>query len=204
VTLCRDDIPEGALGTLLHRRSAWDIETNGLDWREARIDTCQVAAEDGTTFIVRFSAETPSPPRLTRVLQDASSLKLFHHATFDLSFMRHHWRVRASNVACTKIASKILQPSRADHSLKKILNDYLGITLMKDQRVRLSDWSVTELSAEQLRYASDDVRYLALLFEVLRRRLNTVSRWELAAAAFAFLPVNVELKMQGLVDVYAY
>lgn len=64
----------------------------------------------------------------------------------------------------TCIGSQLLWMSQSTyeppeiHKLKSIVKRFCGITLPKDQGS--SDWGVSELSAEQLAYALNDVRYL--------------------------------------------
>ncbi len=50
-------------------------------------------------------------------------LKVFHHAPFDLRWMMSHWQMQAASVACTEVASRLLNPDpdSASHSLKYLL-----------------------------------------------------------------------------------
>ena len=86
---------------------AWDIETTGLDWRTERIGTVQMQVED-LTYVVRVNGRTPH--RLKALMEDPSILKILHHAMFDLRFLAYHWDVTPAHVACTKIASKLVDP----------------------------------------------------------------------------------------------
>jgi ribonuclease D len=90
------------------RAVAWDIETSGLSWEQDTIGSCQVHVPNVVTLIVRVDGSVPD--RLASALGDPDVVKVFHHAMFDLRFMSHAWKVRPSSVACTKIASKLLQP----------------------------------------------------------------------------------------------
>ncbi|MFD4434124.1 ribonuclease D [Nocardia sp. NPDC058497] len=185
------------------RQVAWDIETSGLDWKKDRIATCQVAAQ-GEVAVVRFGDNLGRPTRLARLLEDPTVVKVFHHAPFDLRFMGFQWLVSPRSVACTKIASKILEPGldSGDHSLMQVLNRRLGIQISKEQQ--RSDWFAEQLTAAQLEYAAEDVRHLAALFEdeigeAKRRGLDG-----LLQRCFDFLPSRVELDILGAGDVYAY
>lgn len=179
---------------------AWDIETSGLNWKEDRIGTCQIYVPDSQVYIVRISS---TPPRqLEALLNDANVCKVFHHAMFDLRFMVYQWSVGAQNVACTKIASKILDPSEKDHSLNSILQRHLGVSL--DKGLRRSDWLIERLTQEQVKYAARDVLYLPQLLEKLQRTLMSCGRWCLAEACFTHLPVRVQLDILGCGDVFQY
>jgi ribonuclease D len=133
---------------------AFDIETSGFDWRTERIATVQVQVED-VTCVVRVNGRTPH--RLKTLIEDPSILKILHHAMFDLRFLAHHWGVVPAHVACTKIASKLVDPEIPckDHSLAPLVRRYLGLQL--DKSPQASDWT-GELSAAQLQYAANDVR----------------------------------------------
>ena len=87
-------------------RVAWDIETSGLDWRVDEIATCQLHVEGHRTEVVRLQGTNPA--RLSELIASPQVTKVFHHAMFDLRFMRFHWSVRPANVACTKMISKLV------------------------------------------------------------------------------------------------
>jgi len=112
---------------------AWDIETTGLDWRTDRIGTVQVQVGD-VTYVVRAGAYAPH--RLKALMEDPTILKILHHAMFDLRFLTYHWDVTPAHVACTKIASKLVDPQLPcqDHSLAPLVRRYLGIELDKSPR----------------------------------------------------------------------
>lgn len=197
----KGDIPPSAIenakrvGTI-----AWDIETTGLDWKKDLIGTCQVYIPEDKIYIINIDDE--SPVFLQLLLQDDKICKIFHYAPFDLRFMSYCWSVEPRNVACTKIASKILNPFRMDHSLKTILQDYLGVMITKD--MRLSNWLITELTHNQLAYAAADVFYLPRLFNELKYQLVNCNRWNLAEASFKYMPTRIKLDILGSNDVFDY
>ena len=180
---------------------AWDIETSGLDWRSDQIGLCQIVAADGPVFVVRPTWKKPE--RLLRLLHNGSVKKIFHHAMFDLRFMCHQWGAFPYNVACTKIASKLLDPKRElEHSLKDLLQRYLGVLISKAERT--SDWLTLDLTDAQLRYAATDVVHLIPLMEELERYLQKEKISGLAYSCFAHLPTRVYLDVLGYGDVYSY
>jgi ribonuclease D len=182
---------------------AWDLETSGLDPRMDTIAVCQLFTPRAGTQIVQVQG-SGIPERLRELLISDRVLKVFHHAAFDLRFMRHHWKAVAHNVACTKILSKIVHPEVEpnQHSLKSVAARYLGVELDKGQR--LSDWTKPDLSPEQLRYAARDVQFLLPLFERLmdEARFNGVS--DVVERTFNYLPTRVETDLRGCGDVFAY
>jgi ribonuclease D len=202
ISVHKRDIPRDYAG---HVKSAQvvgvDVETSGLDWHEDEIATIQLYAVGAPPVVVRIK-DAPQT-RILKLLADPSIKKIFHYAVFDLGFMFRSWGVVASNVACTKVASKLLdRPGQANHTLKYLTKRYLGVTLDKTQQV--SDWSDEELSEDQLRYAVNDVLYLADLLAKLEAELEAAGRLELAHAAFEHIPTRAQLDVLGYEDIYSY
>ncbi|WP_063061358.1 hypothetical protein [Nocardia sienata] len=181
---------------------AWDIETSGLDWRADRIATCQVAAGKAIA-VVRFSGRE-RPERLIGLLEDKAVMKVFHHAPFDLRFMSYQWRASPISVACTKVASKILDPQldNSEHSLMPILSRRLGIQISKAQQ--RSNWLAEELTAAQLDYAATDVRHLLSLLASELNEARQRGLEHLILQSFDYIPCRVALDLLGAGDVYAY
>lgn len=181
--------------------AAWDLETDGLDFRVHAIRTCQVYVPGVGTEIVKL---TPGqiPTRLADVLATERVFKVFHHAPFDLRFMRQHWLVRARNVGCTKVMSKVVSPQRETHSLAPLALDYLGIALDKSERT--SDWSAEELSESQVEYAANDVLHLLDLYRHLWKEALNIGVGDQVEQSFLYLPVRVETDLRDVGDVFAY
>ncbi|USQ80103.1 hypothetical protein NF556_00100 [Ornithinimicrobium faecis] len=203
VSVIRGDLSQEWLDAAVRvGRVAWDIETSGLDWRTDRIGTCQLGV-DGRVVVVVLDVEVP-PVRLGELLERHDVTKVFHHAPFDLRFMAHQWRVAPVNVACTKIASKILDPRAdpAEHSLMPVLRRHLSVHITKDQQV--SDWLAPNLTDDQVRYAAADVAHLLDLLDVLTARCEALGLHALLRASFEYLPSRVALDLHGSGDVYSY
>jgi ribonuclease D len=182
---------------------AWDIETTGLDWQTCRITMCQLYGKNLGVVLVRLE-EGVVPPNLCRLLANASVAKVFHHAPFDLGFMRHYWKVVAANVACTKVAAKTLHPDASSeaYSLRALVKSELGIGIDKTQR--LSDWSAPQLSSQQITYAMNDVVHLPALYATLCRQLADAERLPIYSKACAFLPTAVEYRLLGKENIFGY
>jgi ribonuclease D len=183
-------------------RLAWDIETSGLDWASEEIATCQLHSETaGTVLVQRISGV---PQRLRGLLADPEVLKVFHHAPFDLRFMTTHWDVRPGRVACTKVASRLLDPElpSEEHTLKRLLARHLGIEIDKSER--LSNWMASELTNRQLDYAATDVKHLLPLLAVLERELRIKCLDGIFTSCCEFLPTRVVLEVGRWPDVFAY
>jgi ribonuclease D len=184
-------------------RVAWDIETNGLDPKTARIGTCQLFTSEGGAFVVTGLA-SETPPNLSCLLANASVLKVFHHAPFDLSFMAASWGASAKNVACTKIAAKLLNPgARAeDYSLKHLMMSNFDLAL--DKSLRFTDWLSPDLTRQQVEYAIMDVAKLLDLYDLLRRKLEGRQLLGLYERCCAFLSTHVEARLHGVADPFRY
>ena len=196
------DIPQNILEVISKKGVvACDIETSGLDWKECEIGTFQVLCPGSSPLIVIVNHSVPS--NLCLMLEDVAINKVFHHAIFDLRFIIEKWQIRPSCISCTKIASKLLDPSgQSNHSLKPLLQKYLGVTINKDEQ--RSDWLSPNLSVDQIRYAVTDVMYLIDLLGVLEGELRSKGLLELAHACFKHIPTRAKLDLLGYTDLYTY
>lgn len=183
-------------------RIAWDIETTGLDWRAGRIATCQLHSD--TTGTIIMQVDDRRPQHLAALLADEAVVKVFHHAPFDLRWMTTHWKTEAASVACTKVASRLLNPDpdSGRHSLKFLLADRLDIDI--DKTERLSDWTRPELSTAQLSYATQDVVHLLPLLDLLQKELINEGLLRAYQQCLEFLPTRVQLDVAGRPDVFSY
>lgn len=195
------DLPP-SVATQLSRapRIAGDIET-GLNWSTDTIALCQLYADGLPVTMVRVT-HTP-PPRLRSLLENSAVQKVFHHAMFDLRFMAHCWSAHPQNVACTKIASKLLFPDKPDEQkLQRLLDRFLGVGINKAEQ--LSNWFAPSYSAAQLAYAAADVIHLGELLDKLLRELDRRSLRTLAERCYAHIPTRVQLEIGAFGDVFIY
>ncbi|MGM9466383.1 ribonuclease D [Streptomyces murinus] len=204
VEVFRQDLPRRLYAQIVDGgRVAWDIETNGLDPQYSQIGTCQIFAPGVGAFVVtNIAGGVPSV--LARLLTDKRVLKVFHHAPFDLFFMASAWGVEPCNVACTKIAAKLISPSSPaeNFSLKYLMAHHFGFRM--DKSVRFTDWLSESLSESQLEYAAGDVVRLLDLYDLLREEINRMELSELYDRCIAFLPSHVKLLLRGCPDPFKY
>lgn len=162
--MSRDVTPDFLRYVYSTRKAGWDIETTGLKWYADRICTVQLACGNRVAVVQLLEGHTPQ--KLSQILGDQNILKIFHNARFDLRFMVYHWSVIPQNVACTLELVRLLNPrEQAGHTLREVLERYLAVQIIKDQTC--SDWTAAQLTQEQIRYATNDVRYLPVLFDLL-------------------------------------
>lgn len=199
-----DDISPDLLG-MLHNagRVAVDTETSGLDWRTDKLELCQLFTPETGAILIRNVTGRASC--LPAMLTDPTILKVFHHAAFDLRFLESTWGVTTHPVACTKSASKLLDPGLrpTDHSLAPLLHRYLNVRIGKGA-VRTSDWGATSLTEAQLDYAASDVVHLLDLLDLQLSALDARGLREDFTAVCAYLPLDAHFEVAGLPDPLTY
>ena len=181
---------------------AVDTETMGLEARRDRLCVVQLSPGDGSADVVQIVPG--AAPNLTKLLVDASILKIFHFARFDLAALQQGLGVMPSPVYCTKIASRIARTYTDKHGLKDLVRELLGVELSKQQQ--LSDWGADSLSDAQIAYAASDVLHLHALKQRLDVMLAREGRESLAEACFRFLPERARLDLAGWAaeDIFAH
>jgi ribonuclease D len=200
IRLHRGDLPDLAL---YQGAVAVDTETMGLSAQRDRLCVVQLSPGDGTADVVQV-ARNADAPNLKRLLADASKLKIFHFARFDLAALFQALGVMPAPVYCTKIASRLTRTYTDKHGLKDLVKDVLGRDLSKQQQ--LSDWGAETLTDAQVAYAAEDVLHLHALRDRLDALLAREGRAELAAACFGFLPARARLDLAGWAaeDIFAH
>jgi ribonuclease D len=193
VRLHRGDLPD--LARYRVGAVAIDTETMGLDPQRDRLCVVQLSPGDGSADVVQMPAGPANAPNLSKLLADASVLKLFHFARFDLGVLSKALGVMAGPVYCTKIASRLARTYTDKHGLKDLSKELLGVDLSKQQQ--LSDWGSGDLTDAQIAYAASDVLHLHALKAKLDTMLMREGRAELANACFRFLPDRVRLDLSG-------
>lgn len=203
VEVRRDDISERFAAAAMQCPSvAIDSETTGLDWRHAELSLVQVRVPGLGTEIVQLRPTSQSS-NLVRLVGSPATLKIFHHAVFDLGFMYDRWSCDIERVACTKVAAKLLWPDQQDlHSLRSLSQSLLGVQVDKSQQV--SDWSLAKLRLEQVKYAAADVRHLHDLYKAVEVLLREAGRLNLAEGCWAHLPYRVRLEHLEIPDPFLY
>src|SRR5215204_2471678 len=81
--LHRGDLPSLELYT--GGAVAIDTETMGLEPHRDRLCVVQLSPGDGSADVVQIPAGTTQAPHLQQLLADASVLKIFHFARFDIT-----------------------------------------------------------------------------------------------------------------------
>lgn len=185
-------------------RVAIDTETSGLDWRTADIGTVQLYLPDSNLALLIKASRFTFPRNLIALIEDGNVEKIFHHALFDLRFISSTWGVTPRNIACTKVAAKLLWPDESSetYSLKALASSMAGIAL--DKSMQASDWLDSELTEEQIEYAIQDVIYLPLILDNLRERASGAMLAEPLAKSFQYIPVRLLTDLRSCGDIFGY
>ncbi len=182
---------------------AIDTETMGLKPGRDRLCLVQIANPEGQVAVIRIARGQTQAPLLEKLLESPDSLKIFHFARFDVGTLRYHLGISVQPIFCTKIASKLARTYSPRHGLKDLVLELTGVEL--DKSSQSSDWgNAANLSAAQLRYAANDVRYLITAQAKLQAMLEREERWSLAQACFTALPTMVELDLAGFDNTFEH
>ena len=183
---------------------AVDTETMGLHPLRDRLCLVQLFDRNGVASIVQVPQReglvgSPAPaglaPRLKRLLEEPSVVKVFHFARFDVAALKHHLAIDVAPIYCTRTVSKLVRTYTDRHGLKDNLRELLGVEL--DKEMRNSDWSAPVLAPDQVRYAISDVTLLLPLMDKLKDILQRAGREELAEQCFAVIPTLAKLDLAG-------
>jgi ribonuclease D len=143
------------------------------------------------------------------LLADESVEKVVHAGQQDIEPVWRHIGREARNLFDTQIAAGFVALPYP-LSLSKLVGELTGAKLGKG--LTFSHWDQRPLSSMQLRYAADDVRYLPLAREELRKRLDASGRagWaseECAAMTdpvlYRFDPDSSYLRVRGATSLHA-
>jgi ribonuclease D len=202
--ICDNDITVEVMEAyLVEPALAVDTETMGLLPQRDRLCTVQLCNASSQVVVLRLARGIRTTPNLQRLMEAATVEKVFHYARFDVAMLKYHLGIETQPLFCTKIASKLARTYTDKHGLKELVSDLCGITL--DKTAQSSDWGAAgELKEEQLKYATNDVRYLIPLRDRLIHMLHREERWHLAQRCFGHLPTRVELDLLGYGSIFSH
>ncbi len=114
---------------------------------------------------------------LAEVLADPALEIVVHAGRQDIALLRRRFATPVSNVFDTQVAAGFAGMP-AQSSYESLLAEILGVRLAKS--ASFTRWDARPLSAEQLKYAREDVVHLLALAAELRARLHVSGRLEWA------------------------
>lgn len=102
---------------------------------------------------------------------------VFHNMTFDYKFLRHHHNVVDPDMHCTCIMARCvfhaIYPDAKSAALKDVVSTLFGEEMNK--KAGRSDWSIPELTFEQIEYAARDAIVQMRVFEKLSAYLDQLN-----------------------------
>ena len=209
--LVREDLTEAQLQAFLRTpHLAVDTETLGLHPLRDRLCVVQVCDRAGRVVLVQVPREQlvrPGPPaerapRLKRLLEEPTILKVLHFARFDLAAFEHNLGIAVAPIYCTRTASKLIRTYTERHGLRDLALELLDVEM--DKSVRHTDWASPDLKPEQVRYAASDVTLLLTLMDRLNVMLEREERRALAEECFRVIPTLVRLDLLGYEDLFIH
>jgi ribonuclease D len=161
----------------------------------------QVATPELVACVDPLALEDLSP--LLDVIYDAGIVKVMHAARQDMEIFYHLRSALPSPVFDTQIAALLLGfPDQIGYG--NLVRETLGIEIEKLHT--RTDWSRRPLSEAQIRYAAEDVFYLAQVYRHLIEKLTELERLDWLSEDFARLtqvelysndPAQAWLKVRG-------
>lgn len=149
-----------------------DTESNSFHRYPERLCLIQLASENIIYVVDPLAVDDITP--LGALLADDRIEKIIHSADYDIRSLDRQYGFRVRNLFDTAIAAQFINFTQL--GLSSLLQNLLSKTLTKTKRLQRADWSIRPLTTEALAYASDDVRYLLTLREVLAKRLALLRR----------------------------
>jgi len=133
----------------------------------------QIEANEHIACIDPFRVKDFAP--MLDIFRNQSITKVLHSVSQDMEVFLHTFDCLPSPVYDTQIAASLTGLGE-QVSYAKLVEDMLGVQL--DKSHTRTDWTRRPLDEAQIRYAADDVRYLAELYPKQRRRLEEQGRLE--------------------------
>ena len=131
----------------------------------------QISSAERIACVDPLTLESVEP--LQAILSHPKITKIFHSARQDLEVLLHHFGALPVNLADTQLAAAFV--GHADQiGYAKLVQEICGINLPKD--ATRTDWSRRPLTADQIRYAADDVAFLGEIHAHMTEQLEQRGR----------------------------
>ena len=146
---------------------AYDTEFIGEETYHPYICLVQLATSDSIALIDPLAVSSLDP--VWELLADPEVKKVVHAGKVDLKPVFHGIGRCAASVVDTQIASAFAGLPWPV-GLARVIESFTGHRLGKGHT--FTNWDARPLSAQQLKYAADDVRYLPMLWSMLENELT--------------------------------
>ena len=137
----------------------------------AKLCLLQIATENEVAIIDPFKVGSLTP--LAALFEDEAIVKVFHACDQDIEILYHEIGVAPKPLFDTQVAAALLgHPKQVGYGA--LVHSICGVTLKKADS--FTDWSVRPLSDSQIKYAADDVIYLAKMYGPIVEKLEKAGR----------------------------
>ena len=194
-----------------NREVALDVETcnkkfdgqeYGLDFILGTIRLLQLATKNKVYIFDFLYLDQIEINKLKQIFKEIKVI-ITHHGQFDTKFC---WSsllpiddcgiIFDTELAIRLIENPVEKPDIGHYSLKESSNRYLNIEVDKSEQK--SDWSVKQLSENQLRYAALDPIYTKLLYYKLKTILIELYLAVVSKIEFRALPAIASIEYHGI------
>ena len=176
-------------------RHQWKVKSQiykpGLDPFKSRVRLLQLGWRDQIWVIDLFRVSDVS--KLRSLLESDDIWKWFVNGKFDYKHLAWDQDIILSNMVDMMAGAKLLNMDSAN--MQALAYHYLGRTLHKE--VRITDWSVPDLTDEQLEYAADDIATMMQLRVPLVSDLKKRSLWGAFSTECGALAPAGEMELNG-------
>ncbi|KAM0068555.1 putative ribonuclease D [Helianthus debilis subsp. tardiflorus] len=150
---------------------AVDLEHN--QYRSFQGLTClmQISTRTEDFIVDTLKLRVQIGPYLREVFKDPTKRKVMHGADRDIIWLQRDFGIYVCNMFDTGQASKVLKLER--NSLEFLLRYFCGVAANKEYQN--ADWRLRPLTAEMLRYATEDTHYLLYIYDLMKKRLLSSS-----------------------------
>ena len=163
-----------------HRVIGFDTEFVGEDTFRPELCLIQVSTSERLFLIDPYAVESLAP--FWALLHDSARTVIAHAGREEVRMCRFQSGAPPANLFDTQIAAGLIGLTYPI-SYAGLVQIVLGARLNKGDT--LSDWRRRPLSASQVRYAYDDVRYLIPAYDRLTAKMEKYSRTEWATEEFS-------------------
>ena len=185
-----------------------DTETTGLNPYQDKLVTVQIKA-GRKFFLINVGMVGGTGPELDffydgirTIIDDPEIMKIGHNLKFDLKFLTLHLfgnTFNPKNIFDTCIAEHLLTSGiseKGDHRLSSVVMKYTGEPLPKDQQTSFKYGE--HLTADQIRYALNDVECLEPVFEKQKKLLQESGLLQTALLEFGIIPAVSRIELSGM------
>lgn len=148
-----------------------DTEFFRLNTYRPKVCLIQIATQDTIALIDPFVTDLKP---LKKLLYNKNTLKILHASRQDLEIFYHLWKEIPTPLADTQILAMVCGYGESV-SYEKLVAKILQKPVNKN--IPYTDWVKRPLSADQLAYAADDVRYLYDIYTHLWEKAGHKVEW---------------------------